>query len=70
MTDDIKRLISDSERLSAESDHLNEKMAELAAEFIRLKDIGNDLRELSYSLMAERKELSDSISAQPMIRVR
>jgi hypothetical protein len=70
MTDDIKRLISDSERLSAESDNLNAIMAELATEFIRLKDIGNDLRELSYSLMAERKELLDSITAQPMIRVR
>jgi hypothetical protein len=62
MTDHIKHLILTSERLSAESSQLNAEISLLTAEFIRLKNIGNELRELSYSLTTDRKHLSGSIA--------
>lgn len=62
MTNHIKHLILTSERFREESSQLNAEISLLTAEFIRQKNIGNELRELSYSLTTDRKHLSDSIA--------
>jgi hypothetical protein len=61
-TEDYKYLVKKGKKLRTDSERLRADITHLRAEIIRLTEISNELRTLSNKLIAENKQVSDSIA--------